>query len=312
MASSRLVLSKSMCVPGSVRGLVASVVASQRVGEIETVPAVGTVTECPKTGQGDARTRGAGPNLRTCSQSDVGTNEDAALTTSTMCNPHEAPALTNLGFDTHAGVTIHETLVIRLDRRRAQGPPATAAIKSPIRASTATTNRIGARWSACTRGSRRRSRSSRAPKRCATRWRRSSPTGGRRVLADLRVIEASLAAHQRRRWRAAPAAADARGAGFRLPPRDGRPPAELRQARGGRRRAAAGRARRGRLRALPEAARRTLLLRQLNDARPLRVRAAEYSEHARAELAIFEAAGEMLRRYGREALRHYIIRTPRT
>jgi len=62
------------------------------VGEIETVPAVGTVTECPKTGQGDARTRGAGPNLRTCSQSDVGTNEDAARP-HLLCNGHEAPAL---------------------------------------------------------------------------------------------------------------------------------------------------------------------------------------------------------------------------
>ncbi len=59
--------------------------------------------------------------------------------------------------------------------------------------------------------------------------------------------------------------------------------------------------------ALNEAARRTLLLQQLNDARPLRVRAATYSELAVSELAIFEAAVEMLARYGRESLRHYII-----
>ncbi len=59
--------------------------------------------------------------------------------------------------------------------------------------------------------------------------------------------------------------------------------------------------------ALPEAARRTLLLRLLNDARPLRVRAAAYSDHARDELAIFETAAELLARYGRDALRHYII-----
>jgi phosphoenolpyruvate carboxylase len=59
--------------------------------------------------------------------------------------------------------------------------------------------------------------------------------------------------------------------------------------------------------ALPEPARRTLLVAQLNDARPLRVRAAAYSEHSLSELAIFEAAVEMLERYGREALRHYII-----
>jgi phosphoenolpyruvate carboxylase len=59
--------------------------------------------------------------------------------------------------------------------------------------------------------------------------------------------------------------------------------------------------------ALDEAARRVLLLRLLNDARPLRVRAAEYSELAQGELAIFEAALQMRRAYGREALRHYII-----
>jgi phosphoenolpyruvate carboxylase len=59
--------------------------------------------------------------------------------------------------------------------------------------------------------------------------------------------------------------------------------------------------------ALPEDARRTLLLQLLNDARPLRVTAAAYSELAVGELAIFEAAVVMLKRYGREALRHYII-----
>ena len=59
--------------------------------------------------------------------------------------------------------------------------------------------------------------------------------------------------------------------------------------------------------ALPEAGRRALLLGLLNDARPLKVRAADYSEHTLGELAIFEAAVLMLRRYGRHALRHYII-----
>ncbi len=62
---------------------------------------------------------------------------------------------------------------------------------------------------------------------------------------------------------------------------------------------------------LDEAARRGLLLRMLADARPLRVvesaRAEAYSEATRAELAIFEMAATMLQRYGREALRHYII-----
>lgn len=59
--------------------------------------------------------------------------------------------------------------------------------------------------------------------------------------------------------------------------------------------------------ALDEAGRRTLLLRLLNDARPLRVRAADYSEHTRSEIEIFETALLMLQRYGRDALRHYII-----
>jgi phosphoenolpyruvate carboxylase len=59
--------------------------------------------------------------------------------------------------------------------------------------------------------------------------------------------------------------------------------------------------------ALDEPARRALLLRLLNDARPLRVRAARYSDLAQGELAIFEAAVEMRRRYGPDALRHCII-----
>ena len=59
--------------------------------------------------------------------------------------------------------------------------------------------------------------------------------------------------------------------------------------------------------ALDEAARRGLLVRLLCDARPLRVPTAGYGEHTLGELAIFEAAVEMRRRYGRDALRHYII-----
>jgi phosphoenolpyruvate carboxylase len=58
---------------------------------------------------------------------------------------------------------------------------------------------------------------------------------------------------------------------------------------------------------LGEDARRSLLMQELNDARPLRVRAAAYSEHTVGELAIFEAAVVMLARYGRAAMRHYII-----
>ncbi|CAM5793286.1 phosphoenolpyruvate carboxylase [Ottowia pentelensis] len=59
--------------------------------------------------------------------------------------------------------------------------------------------------------------------------------------------------------------------------------------------------------ALDEAQRRALLLRLLNDARPLRVPGATYSEHTRGELAIFETAAQVLRRYGRAAIRHCII-----
>jgi len=59
--------------------------------------------------------------------------------------------------------------------------------------------------------------------------------------------------------------------------------------------------------ALPEAERRALLLRLLCDARPLRVVGAQYSELATSEIAIFETARQMRERYGREAIRHYII-----
>jgi len=59
--------------------------------------------------------------------------------------------------------------------------------------------------------------------------------------------------------------------------------------------------------ALSESARRELLLAQLNDARALRVRAASYSELTISEIDIFEKAVVLLDRYGRAALRHYII-----
>ncbi len=59
--------------------------------------------------------------------------------------------------------------------------------------------------------------------------------------------------------------------------------------------------------ALSEEARRAVLLRLLQDARPLRVMGTTYSEHTRGELAIFEAALRMRQRYGQDAIRHYII-----
>ena len=58
---------------------------------------------------------------------------------------------------------------------------------------------------------------------------------------------------------------------------------------------------------LDEMAKRTLLLKLLNDARPLRVLGAIYSDLARSELAIFEAALTARARFGKEAIRHYII-----
>ncbi|QNP59337.1 phosphoenolpyruvate carboxylase [Paenacidovorax monticola] len=58
---------------------------------------------------------------------------------------------------------------------------------------------------------------------------------------------------------------------------------------------------------LQEAAKRALLVRLLQDARPLRVVGAAYSPLAQSELAIFETAKRMRERYGRDAIRHYII-----
>jgi len=59
--------------------------------------------------------------------------------------------------------------------------------------------------------------------------------------------------------------------------------------------------------ALDETARCALLVRLLNDARPLRVPTAEYSGHTESELAIFSMARLMRQRFGHQAIRHYII-----
>jgi len=58
---------------------------------------------------------------------------------------------------------------------------------------------------------------------------------------------------------------------------------------------------------LDEAAKRALLLKLLNDARPLRVIGTAYSAHATGEIAIFEKAKVMRQRFGAQAIRHYII-----
>jgi len=59
--------------------------------------------------------------------------------------------------------------------------------------------------------------------------------------------------------------------------------------------------------ALNEDAKQQLLLRLLNDARPLQVPGAAYTAHTQSELAIFQAVLEMRQRYGTGCIRHAII-----
>lgn len=59
--------------------------------------------------------------------------------------------------------------------------------------------------------------------------------------------------------------------------------------------------------ALDEAGKRAVLLRALDDVRPLRVPGATYSEHTRGELAIFDTARLGRTRFGNVAIRHAII-----
>jgi phosphoenolpyruvate carboxylase len=59
--------------------------------------------------------------------------------------------------------------------------------------------------------------------------------------------------------------------------------------------------------ALAEDEKRVLLLRVLNDPRPLFVPLATYSAHTCDELAVFECARRSLGKFGRHAIRHYII-----
>jgi len=58
---------------------------------------------------------------------------------------------------------------------------------------------------------------------------------------------------------------------------------------------------------LDEMAKRSLLMKLLSDARPLRVMGTAYSAHTQSELAIFETAKEMRESFGAQAIRHYII-----
>lgn len=59
--------------------------------------------------------------------------------------------------------------------------------------------------------------------------------------------------------------------------------------------------------ALPEAEKQSLLLKLLSDPRPVRLAGVTYSERATSELDILERAVETRRRFGDEAIRHYII-----
>ncbi len=60
-------------------------------------------------------------------------------------------------------------------------------------------------------------------------------------------------------------------------------------------------------RGLDESAKQALLIRLLNEARPLQVVGAEYSPHTISELAIFALAKRLRERFGADAIRHYII-----
>jgi phosphoenolpyruvate carboxylase len=127
-------------------------------------------------------------------------------------------------------------------------------------------------------------------------------------LADLRVIEASLKTHHAEALiapRLAPLMRAVQVFGFHLATVDLRQSsdqheaviAELLQV-----------ARlEGNYAGLDEGARRELLLKLLNDARPLRVMGHEYTAWTRSELGVFEAACAMRQAYGPAALRHYII-----
>ena len=131
-------------------------------------------------------------------------------------------------------------------------------------------------------------------------------------LADLRTIEASLRSHHAQalvRPRLAPLIRAAQVFGFHLATVDLRQSSDKHEA------VVAELLQVARIEAdysaLDEAAKRTVLVGVLNDARPLRVvesaRVDAYSEASRNELAVFEQAAAMLGRFGREALRHYII-----
>jgi phosphoenolpyruvate carboxylase len=133
-------------------------------------------------------------------------------------------------------------------------------------------------------------------------------TGADELLADLRTIEASLIHHHAQALiapRLAPLLRAVQVFGFHLATVDLRQSSDQHEA------VVAELLRVARIEpdygGLDESSRRSRLLALLNDARPLRVIGHAYSERTQSELAVFEAAREALARYGRHALRHYII-----
>jgi phosphoenolpyruvate carboxylase len=128
------------------------------------------------------------------------------------------------------------------------------------------------------------------------------------LLADLRVIEASLRHHHADALiapRLKPLQRAVQVFGFHLATLDLRQSSDQHEA------VIAELLRVARLQAdyaaLPEAERIALLMQLLHDARPLRVVGHPYSEWTTSELAVFETARDSLRAFGAGALRHYII-----
>jgi len=128
------------------------------------------------------------------------------------------------------------------------------------------------------------------------------------LLADLRVIEASLREHHARALiapRLAPLLRAVQVFGFHLATIDLRQSSDQHEA------VLAELLRVARIEpdyaARDEAGKRALLLTLLNDARPLRVIGHAYSALAAGELAVLETARVGLQRYGRDTIRHAII-----
>jgi len=133
-------------------------------------------------------------------------------------------------------------------------------------------------------------------------------TSAAELLADLRTIEASLVAHHGAaltRSRLRPLIRAVQVFGFHLATID------LRQSSDKHEEVVAELLATARIEAdysaLDEMAKRSVLLRQLNDVRPLRVPGAAYSAHTLDELAIFDNARTGRERFGTQAIRHAII-----